>query len=81
MNTLEISGVNAIAIKCNAAIAAEVLQIFDAIEKELRHIDLLVNNAGIMKLAKLSESNDALFEQHIAIHLKGTFNMLKLVAE
>ncbi len=41
---------------------------------------MLVNNAGIMKLAPLAESDDALFDRHVAINLKGTFNGLREAA-
>jgi NAD(P)-dependent dehydrogenase (short-subunit alcohol dehydrogenase family) len=37
-------------------------------------IDVLVNNAGIMKLPKIADSDDALFDRQIAINLKGSFN-------
>ncbi len=38
---------------------------------------MLVNNAGIMRLATIADSDDALFESQIAINLKGTFNTLR----
>ena len=43
-------------------------------------IDVLVNNAGIMKLAKIADSDDALFDQQIAINLKGSFNGMREAA-
>jgi 3-oxoacyl-[acyl-carrier protein] reductase len=50
---------------------------FDTVEAAYGGIDVLVNNAGIMKLATLAESDDALFDSQIAINLKGTFNTLR----
>ena len=41
---------------------------------------MLVNNAGIMKLAAVAATSDALFDQTIAINLKGTFNGLREAA-
>jgi 3-oxoacyl-[acyl-carrier protein] reductase len=38
---------------------------------------VLVNNAGIMKLAPLVESDDKLFDSQVAINMKGTFNTLR----
>ena len=38
---------------------------------------MLVNNAGIMKLAKIADSDDALFDQQIAVNLKGSFNAMR----
>jgi NAD(P)-dependent dehydrogenase (short-subunit alcohol dehydrogenase family) len=38
---------------------------------------LLVNNVGIMKLARLAEVDDVTFEQIVAISLRGIFNGLR----
>ena len=43
-------------------------------------IDVLVNNAGIMKLAPIAKSDDALFDSQIAVNLKGVFNTLREAA-
>ncbi len=40
-------------------------------------VDVLVNNAGIMQLAPLADSDDALFDNQIAVNLKGTFNGMR----
>jgi 3-oxoacyl-[acyl-carrier protein] reductase len=53
---------------------------FDHIESALGGIDVLVNNAGIMGLAHLAETDDASFDRHIAVNLKGTFNTLREAA-
>jgi 3-oxoacyl-[acyl-carrier protein] reductase len=50
---------------------------FDAAEAAYGGVDVVVNNAGIMKLATLAESDDALFDSQIAVNLKGTFNLLR----
>ena len=50
-----------------------------ALEKFGR-LDIVVNNAGIMKLASLADSDDSLFDSQVAINLKGTFNTLRLAA-
>ena len=41
---------------------------------------MLINNAGIMKLAKIADSDDALFDQQVAINLKGSFNAMREAA-
>jgi len=46
---------------------------FDAAERAFGGIDVLVNNAGIMKLARLADSDDASLDQQIAVNLKGSF--------
>jgi 3-oxoacyl-[acyl-carrier protein] reductase len=54
---------------------------FDAAERTFGGIDVLVNNAGIMKLAKIADSDDALFDQQIAINLKGSFIAMREAAK
>ena len=41
---------------------------------------MLVNNAGIMMLAKIADSDDALFDRQIAVNLKGSFNGMREAA-
>jgi 3-oxoacyl-[acyl-carrier protein] reductase len=50
---------------------------FDTAAAAFGGIDVLVNNAGIMKLAKIADSDDALFDQQIAVNLKGSFNAMR----
>lgn len=40
----------------------------------------MVNNAGIMTLATIAASDDAMFDRLIAVNLKGTFNMMREAA-
>lgn len=67
------AGGKAIAVKADVANGKEVTALFDAAQTAFGGIDVLVNNAGIMKLAPLAEADDGLFDQHIAINLKGVF--------
>src|SRR5260370_29078357 len=61
--------------------ARAVRGMFDATEAAFGGVDVLVNNAGIMKLAKIADSDDALFDQQIAINLKGSFNAMREAAK
>lgn len=54
---------------------------FDLAEAEFGGVDVLINNAGIMKLAKLADVSDDLFDRHIAINLKGAFNFMREAAK
>lgn len=74
---IEQAGGHAIAAQADVSDAAAVARMFDAAEAAYGGVDVLVNNAGIMKLATLAESDDALFDSQIAINLKGTFNTLR----
>jgi 3-oxoacyl-[acyl-carrier protein] reductase len=53
---------------------------FDAAEAAFGGVDVLINNAGIMKLAKIADSDDAAFDQQIAVNLKGSFNTMREAA-
>jgi 3-oxoacyl-[acyl-carrier protein] reductase len=77
---VEAAGGRALAARADVADPAAVAAMFDAAEAAFGGVDVLVNNAGIMKLATLAESDDALFESQVAINLKGTFNALRQAA-
>ena len=77
---IETTGGKAIAVKADVADAAAVRALFDATEKAFGGVDVLVNNAGIMQLAKIADADDAQFDRQIAINLKGTFNGLREAA-
>ncbi len=74
------AGGKAIAVGADVSDPAAVTALFDQAIDAFGGIDVLVNNAGIMKLKTVGETEDALFDQHIAINLKGTFNGLREAA-
>jgi 3-oxoacyl-[acyl-carrier protein] reductase len=78
---IEEAGGKAISVQADVSDAGAVERLFDAAESAYGRIDLLVNNAGIMKLAALAESDDTLFDSQIAINLKGSFNTLREAAK
>src|ERR1700730_9178742 len=78
---IEGKGGRALIAKADVSDAAAVRAMFDTAEATFGGIDVLVNNAGIMKLAKIADSDDALFDQAIAVNLKGTFNALREAAK
>jgi 3-oxoacyl-[acyl-carrier protein] reductase len=43
-------------------------------------VDVVVNNAGIMKLAPLAEGDDALIDSQIAVNLKGSLHVMREAA-
>jgi 3-oxoacyl-[acyl-carrier protein] reductase len=71
------SGGDALALQADIADPDAVQRLFDAAEARFGGVDVLVNNAGIMKLAAVADSDDALLDSQIAINLKGTFNTLR----
>ncbi|MDB5982890.1 MAG: polysaccharide biosynthesis family protein [Pseudomonas sp.] len=70
-------GGQAVAIKADVANAADVRSLFDITEQQLGKVDVLVNNAGVLKTVPLAETSDELFEQTFAINTRGTFNTLR----
>ncbi|WP_299546995.1 SDR family oxidoreductase [uncultured Tateyamaria sp.] len=80
VDKIEAAGGKAITAKADVSDAGAVRRMFDAAETAFGGVDVLVNNAGIMKLAKISDSDDTLFDAHIAVNLKGTFNTLREAA-
>ena len=77
---IEAGGGRALAIKADVSDPKQVTEMFDRTEQVLGGVDVLINNAGIMKLAKIADSDDALFDQQIAINLKGSFNAMREAA-
>lgn len=67
----------AMAVQADVANAAAVKAMFDQATEAFGGVDVLVNNAGVMKLAPIAQSDDAFFDLHIAINLRGTFNCLR----
>lgn len=78
--TITQGGGRAIAVKADVADARQVDAMFDAATSAFGGVDILVNSAGIMKLARIADSDDALIDRHLAINLKGTINLLRAAA-
>jgi 3-oxoacyl-[acyl-carrier protein] reductase len=77
---IERAGGKAITAQADVSDARAVARMFDAAEAAFGGIDVLVNNAGIMPLANLGETDDATFDKIVNINFKGTFNTLREAA-
>jgi 3-oxoacyl-[acyl-carrier protein] reductase len=78
---IERSGGRALTVKADVSNPKAVREMFDKAAAAFGGIDVLINNAGIMKLATIADSDDALFDQQIAINLKGSFNTMREAAK
>ena len=78
---IESAGGHAVAAQADISDAAQVARMFASAETAFGGVDVLVNNAGIMKLATIADSDDALFARQIAVNLTGTFNTLREAAK
>lgn len=77
---LKAGGARALAVKADVSKAGEVRAMFDAVEAQLGKVDVLVNNAGVLKTVPLAEHTDALYDQTFDINVRGTFNTLREAA-
>jgi 3-oxoacyl-[acyl-carrier protein] reductase len=81
VSKIEAAGGRAIPAQADVSDAGAVARMFDAAQAAFGGVDVLVNNAGIMRLASIADSDDALFDSQIAINLKGSFNTLREAAK
>src|SRR4030095_2841299 len=67
-------GQSALALVCDVANSESVAAMFRQAHEVLgRGPDILVNNAGIAESATLIQTEDELWQRHLAINLSGTF--------
>ena len=77
---IEAAGGKALTAQADISDAAAVARLFDKTEAVFGGIDVLVNNAGIMRLATIADGDDTLIDSQIAINLKGSIYTLREAA-
>jgi 3-oxoacyl-[acyl-carrier protein] reductase len=77
---LKAGGHTAIAVQADIAKADQVRSMFEATERQLGKVDVLVNNAGVLKTVPLAQTSDALYDQTFDVNVRGTFNTLREAA-
>jgi len=66
-------GLSASMIKADVSSEDEVKDMFSSIKEKHSKLDVLVNNAGIMRNSLLALTSNELFDHTIDVNLKGTF--------
>lgn len=77
---LQAKGARAIAVQADISKADQVRRLFAVTEQELGKVDVLVNNAGVLKTVALADTSDAIYEQTFDVNVRGTFNTLREAA-
>jgi 3-oxoacyl-[acyl-carrier protein] reductase len=80
VEAIRAAGGEAIAVQADIADPAAVRALFDAAEGAFGGVDVVVNSAGVMKLAPIADFDDAVFDQIMAINVKGAFNVCREAA-
>jgi 3-oxoacyl-[acyl-carrier protein] reductase len=81
VNELTVAGGKAIAVRGDVSDARDVLHLYEVTRQTLGGIDVVVSNAGIMRLMPLAETSDELFKQMFAVNVVGAFNMMREAAK
>jgi NAD(P)-dependent dehydrogenase (short-subunit alcohol dehydrogenase family) len=68
------AGGSAIPDDSDVASASGAQALIDAAQENFGRLDILINNAGIIKWAGFPEVDQANLEQHLAVHVLGSFN-------
>ena len=74
------AGGQALAVQADVSQSGDVRRLFDTVEAQLGKIDVLVNNAGILKTMPLAQTSDEVFAQTFNINVTGVFNTLREAA-
>ncbi|WP_341964018.1 SDR family oxidoreductase [Pseudomonas sp. RC10] len=78
--TIEAAGGKAIAVQADVGQPDEVAALFGAAKDAFGRIDVVVNSAGVMPMATISEASLADFDKVIATNLRGAFLVLAQAA-
>ena len=78
---IQANGGTATAFKANISHSDEVTQLFDYAIQTYGRLDVLMNNAGIMRLNKIEDVDDETIDQLLAINLKGPLYTMREAAK
>jgi len=73
-------GGEAVGAGCDVAVRSDVDVMVASLIERWGRVDVLVNNAGIVRAAMLTRMTPAQWDEVLAVHLTGSFNCLQAVA-
>jgi NAD(P)-dependent dehydrogenase (short-subunit alcohol dehydrogenase family) len=76
---LRAGGAGAVYLRCDVADVAEAQAAVRAVLDEFGRVDCLVNAAGLTSRGTLLDTSPELFDQHIAVNLRGPFFLMQAV--
>lgn len=77
---IESAGGKAISEQADVSDPAAVKRLFDANDRAFGGVDVVISNAGIMRLAPMKDMMDADFDRMFAVNAKGSFNVMREAA-
>ena len=72
-------GVRSLAVPCDVTTADAVNGAVDRVQRELGRVDVLVNNAGVARSAPFLRTEDALWDELLAVNLTAPFRFARAV--
>ena len=60
-------------IKCDVSDEADVVKMFNTVNKTYNHVDVVVCNAGFQHIAPIHELSFEIWRKLLGVHLDGTF--------
>jgi 3-oxoacyl-[acyl-carrier protein] reductase len=79
-NEIKAAGGEAIWVQADVSDAAAVTRLFDATQQAFGGVDVVISNAGIMRLAPFGQMADADFDRMFDVNVKGGFNVMREAA-
>ncbi|WP_027794054.1 glucose 1-dehydrogenase [Paraburkholderia acidipaludis] len=67
------AGFDAIAVEADVTQKAEVVALYDEVAAKLGEVDISVQNAGVITIAKLQDLSEAEWDKVLAVNTKGVF--------
>lgn len=78
---IKAAGGTALAGKADVSRPEDVEHMFNTATEAFGGVDVLVNNAGVMKLSPIADADDDLIDSQIAINLKGSLYTMRKAAQ